>query len=105
MTYIRTKLIIYFLSISILSCGGGGGGNPSLPSETELQSFSWQVVSPESQGLNSAKVQAAMNLAMEDGKFSQAAIIIKDGKIVAEQYKGIGTAAVSYTHLTLPTIE
>ena len=92
MRYIWKKLILYVFCISIFSCGGGGGGNPLPQSEVVSQSFSWQVVSPESQGLESDKVQAAMNLAMEDGKFSQAAIIIKDGKIVAEQYKGIGTA-------------
>ena len=92
MRYIWKKLILYVFCISILSCGGGGGGNSLPQSEVVSQSFSWQVVSPESQGLDSDKVQAAMNLAMEDGKFSQAAIIIKDGKIVAEQYKSIGTA-------------
>ena len=29
---------------------------------------------------------------MEDGKFTQAAIIIKNGKIVGEQYRGISSA-------------
>ena len=32
---------------------------------------------------------------MEDGKYTQAAIIIKNGKIVAEQYRGIGTSEVT----------
>ena len=56
-----------------------------------VQPFVWEVVSPESQGLDNAKVQAAINFAMEDGKFTQAAIIIKNGKIVGE-YRGISSA-------------
>ena len=83
-----------FFIISILfvlsSCGGGGSGNtPDIPS---VQPFVWEVVTPESQGLGSAKVQAAINFAMEDGKFTQAAIIIKNGKIVGEQYRGISSS-------------
>ena len=83
-----------FFIISILfvlsSCGGGGSGNtPDIPS---AQPFVWEVVTPESQGLDSAKVQAAINFAMEDGKFTQAAIIIKNGKIVGEQYRGISSS-------------
>ena len=83
-----------FFSISIIfilsSCGGGGNGNT--PDPPAVQPFVWEVVSPESQGLDSAKVQAAINFAMEDGKFTQAAIIIKNGKIVGEQYRGISSA-------------
>ena len=83
-----------FFIISILfvlsSCGGGGSGNtPDIPS---AQPFVWEVVTPESQGLDSAKVQAAINFAMEDGKFTQAVIIIKNGKIVGEQYRGISSS-------------
>ena len=83
-----------FFIISILfvlsSCGGGGSGNtPDIPS---VQPFVWEVVTPESQGLDSTKVQAAINFAMEDGKFTQAAIIIKNGKIVGEQYRGISSS-------------
>ena len=88
-----SRLSFFFNLIIILqACGGGGGTDNSLPSLPVSTSFTWQVATPDSQGLDSAKVEAAMNLAMEDGNFSQAAIIIKDGKIVAEQYKGIGTA-------------
>ena len=32
---------------------------------------------------------------MEDGRYTQAAIIIKNGKIVAEQYRGIGSSEVT----------
>ena len=81
-------LVAIFFVLS--SCGGGGGGNTA--STPLVQPFVWEVVSPESQGLDNAKVQAAINFAMEDGKFTQAAIIIKNGKIVGEQYRGISSA-------------
>ena len=76
-----------FLSISLFLLSCGGEGSYISPFAT----FAWENVTPESQGLSSAKVQAAMNLAMTDGRYTQAAMIIKNGKIVAENYKGIGT--------------
>ncbi len=85
------------LSVLLFSCGGGGGNTPAPspnPQSSNL-SFSWEVVSPESQGLSAGKVTAAMNFAMEDGRYTQAAIIIKNGKIVAEQYRGIQTNEVN----------
>ena len=88
----KVFLILSF-SILLFSCGGGGGNTPA-PSpnpQTSNSSFSWEVVSPESQGLSAEKVTAAMNFAMNDGQYSQAVLIIKNGKIVAEDYKGIGT--------------
>ena len=36
-----------------------------------------------------------MNYAMEDGRYTQAALIIKNGKIVAEQYRGMGASEVT----------
>ena len=84
------KTYFYILtSLLFLSCGGGGGYNTF--SNPLPVPFAWENVTPESQGLSSAKVQAAMNLAMTDGRYTQAAMIIKNGKIVAENYKGIET--------------
>ncbi len=87
--FVKNFLLISTLFV-LSSCGGGGSGNTSdIPT---VQPFVWEVVSPESQGLDSAKVQAAINFAMEDDKFTQAALIIKNGKIVGEQYRGISSA-------------
>ena len=86
----RFLLLILFSILS--SCGGGSSSTP--PPDPPL-TFSWEVVTPESQGLSAEKVNAAMNFAMEDGRYTQAAIIIKNGKIIAEQYKGIGPNEVT----------
>ena len=90
------KYLFLLIFILLSSCGGGGNTpapTPDPPSQNPT--FSWEVVTPESQGLSAAKVTAAMNFAMEDGRYTQAAIIIKNGKIVAEQYRGIGASEVT----------
>ena len=90
------RLAVFFSFIFLSSCGGGGSTpTPTPDPPEEIPTFSWEVVTPESQGLSAEKVSAAMNFAMEDGKYTQAAIIIKNGKIVAEQYRGIGTSEVT----------
>ena len=90
------RFLALLLFIFLSSCGGGGS-TPTPTSDPPIQNptFSWEVATPESQGLSAAKVTAAMNFAMEDGRYTQAAIIIKNGKIVAEQYRGIGTSEVT----------
>ena len=90
------KFLIFFIFILLSSCGGGGNTpTPTPDPPAQNPTFSWEVVTPESQGLSAAKVTAAMDFAMADGRYTQAAIIIKNGKIVAEQYRGIGTSEVT----------
>ena len=74
-TFKKFKVILIFCySIFFFSCGGGGGNTPAPQSNSQTSNltFSWEVVSPESQGLSSSKVTAAMNFAMEDGRYTQA---------------------------------
>ena len=88
---------LFLLIFILLSSCGGGGNTPATTPDPPVQNptFSWEVVTPESQGLSAEKVTAAINFAMEDGRYTQAAIIIKNGKIVAEQYRGIGSSEVT----------
>ena len=80
------RFLVLLLFIFLSSCGGGGSTpTPTPDSPIQNPTFSWEVVTPESQGLSAAKVNAAMNFATEDGRYTQAALIIKNGKIVAEQ--------------------
>ena len=95
-----TKVIVTVIPILLLfACGGGGGSGqvnqvptpePEAPADPEPPSFEWETATPDSVGLSSENVEAAMNFAMKDGAFSQSLIIVKDGKIVGEEYKGIG---------------
>ena len=86
-------LLILSFSILLFSCGGGGYQTP--PPDPPNPTFSWELVTSESMGLSAEKVTAAMNFAMEDGRYTQAAIIIKNGKIIAEQYRGILSSEVT----------
>ena len=90
------KFLFLLIFILLSSCGGGGNTpTPTPDPPAQNPTFSWEVVTPESQGLSVAKVTAAMNYAMEDGRYTQAALIIKNGKIVAEQYRGMGASEVT----------
>ncbi len=92
-----SKIIIKlnFLTLSLLfiySCGGGS--NSPSPEIIEPSSFPehplfWEVVSPSSVNLNEAKLNTAFDYAFADGTFTQSAIVIKDGKLAYERYRGI----------------
>ena len=87
----NSKIYRYLLISSIfilVSCGGGGYGSSSAVSPS-FQPYTWQTATPASVGLTSDVVNAAMDYAMTDGFYTQSAIIVKDGNIIGEQYRGI----------------
>ena len=50
---------------------------------------SWRTAKPKSMGFNSELLKSAVDIAMADGTYTQAIVIIKNGKLVAERYRGI----------------
>ena len=86
--------------VFLVACAGGGSGGttvqnpipePPAPSEPEpISPFEWELASPESLGVDPEKIQNAISYAMEDGLYSQAILVVKNGKIVGEEYRGIG---------------
>jgi CubicO group peptidase (beta-lactamase class C family) len=96
-------LLLAFLT----ACGGGGGGSdqPSTvsvaplvpptpsPSPTPVAnqglSRSWPEARAESQGLSEQKLEEAAAAALRDGTFGQAFLVIRNGNIVFERYRGI----------------
>jgi hypothetical protein len=88
------KLILSFFLIFITSCGGSSVSNFEESSNEVTQTLSphplvWGIASPESVGMNSSLLEEAFNYAFEEGSFTQAALIIKDGKLIYERYRGI----------------
>ena len=84
------------IAVLLASCGGGGGGtsnNPNLPSDLEsnnpIDNSIWSEASPESVGMDSTSLSTAFDEAFIDGTFTQAAVVIKDSKLVYERYRGI----------------
>ena len=54
-------------------------------SEVYYPSDTWEVVSPESQNVESTRVQKLIDMSFEDDA-TMSVVIIKNGKIIGEQY-------------------
>lgn len=84
------------ISLLIISCGGGSSSNPSnvdIPNTPSIVNpihpLIWESATPESVGMSSSRLEEAFNYAFQDGSFTQAAVVIKDGKLVYEKYRGM----------------
>lgn len=93
-----------FLPVAMLlltACGGGGGsGSSQAPVDDnnnppEPNAYIWEEASPESVGMDSSLISAAFDTAFADGSYTQAALVIKDNKLVYERYRGILPGEVS----------
>ena len=92
------RSLIWLICIILMtSCGGGGSSSdqpapvPVSPTDPCAQSDcnAWQEATPASVGMDSAKLNAAFDYAFGDGSFTQAAVVIKDNKLIEERYRGI----------------
>ena len=98
------------LIFAILSaCGGGGGSTdtsvtvpPSSPPAFESPHPDiWETASASEAGFDEDALDSAFEYAVTDGFYTQAVVLIKDGKLVKERYRGItdaeaaGLAAIS----------
>ena len=98
------------LIFAILSaCGGGGGSTdtsvtvpPSSPPNFESPHPDiWETASASEAGFDEDALDSAFEYAVTDGFYTQAVVLIKDGKLVRERYRGItdaeaaGLAAIS----------
>lgn len=85
----------------LTACGGGGGsGSSQAPVDDnnnppEPNAYIWEEASPESVGMDSSLISAAFDTAFADGSYTQAALVIKDNKLVYERYRGILPGEVS----------
>ena len=93
----RSK-VTYFFLLFIVSCGGSSSKNdriqtynsvnPTYPSHPIV----WESISPESIGMSNQILEQAFDYAFQDGSFTQAALVIKDGNLVYERYRGISNS-------------
>lgn len=87
------KHLYLFLGFFLVSCGGSGSSSstsdPISPNQSPSHPLVWDVATPESVGMSTNKLDEAFNYAFQDGTYTQAAIVIKDGKLVYERYRGI----------------
>jgi len=87
---------ITLASLSIVSCGGGSSSSPDLvdapvapPQTYPSHPLIWDTATPESVGMDSSYLDSALNYAFQDGSYTQAVVVIKDGKLISERYRGI----------------
>ena len=90
------KTLIVLFSLSIVSCGGGSSSAPDMdnapiapPQTYPTHPLVWDAVTPESVGMSSSGLEQAFDYVFQDGSFTQAAVVIKDGKLVYERYRGM----------------
>ena len=82
----NNPLVLFFI-IFLIGCGSGGNSTTNNP--IPQYSHTWAEATPASVGLSATHVTAALNYAIEDGRYTQSAIIVKDGKIIGEEYRSI----------------
>lgn len=63
--------------------------------------FDWEVLPPEAAGMNTERLEAAFDDAFADGTYTQAALVIKDGKLVYERYRGASDSERALLHQSL----
>jgi CubicO group peptidase (beta-lactamase class C family) len=89
---IKKPLLLFVVLVA--SCGGSGNSgqsrvSPTIPSTTPTHPIVWDIATPESVGMSKVILDEAFRYAMKDGSYTQAAVVIKDGKLVYERYRGI----------------
>ena len=77
-------------------------GAPSTP--PSAPSFAWPEASAQSQGMSEQKLEEAAAMALRDGAFGQAFLVIRNGKIVFERYRGISDLELQSVSIANPQL-
>lgn len=89
--HFSSVLIFAFIS----ACGGGGGPSGETVTTTPPPVFEsphpniWENATASEAGFDEDALDSAFEYAMTDGFYTQAVLLIKDGKLVKERYRGI----------------
>lgn len=84
--------------------GGGSGTNPPPPAvsmpiggatNTLYTQGVWETATPDAVGFSETRLDAVVASAVSDGTYSQAFLVIKDGMLIRESYKGIGPTEIT----------
>ena len=77
-------------------------GAPSTP--PTAPSFAWPEASAQSQGMSEKNLEEAAAMALRDGAFGQAFLVIRNGKIVFERYRGISDLELQSVSIANPQL-
>ena len=94
-----------FLAISTLISSCGSGSNSPILSSVgstmidesegeEPSSFFWEIANPEDEGFDAEALEKAVAYAFDERFNTQALLVARGGKIVAERYEGVSQANI-----------
>ena len=93
---LSTTILLTLIVTMLASCGGGS--KSSAPANEDAQQSTieavtepvvWLEATPESVGMDSSILEQTFDQAFVDGSYTQAALVIKDNKLIYERYRGI----------------
>ena len=94
--YFSNSLQPIFVLFLLLSCSDSYEQNeeditptPAPQTNTLYTSMQWETSSPAEEGMDPDLLETAFINGFSDGSFTQAALVIRNEKIVLEQYRGI----------------
>jgi CubicO group peptidase (beta-lactamase class C family) len=87
---------LFILSFLLNGCGNSGSSNEiATPNSKEIALFSWSFSSPQEEGMDSDKLKKALEYAFDDDFSTQGLIVVRNGKVVIEQYQDISDSTIS----------
>ena len=109
----QKKLSALHIFVFLVACSGGGSSTETgatvittaPPSFESPHPDIWEIATASEAGFDVGLLDSAFEHAMTDGFYSQAVLLIKDGKLVKEQYRGITNAEAGTLASTAALLE
>ena len=92
---------LFFITFFLTACLGDkapehNSFNKTATDNSKQSNISdWDEATPISLGFNEVALHSAFDYALADGTYTQAALVVKDNKLVYERYKGLGAKEIS----------
>ena len=85
------RILASFIMTFLVSCSGGSDATMTVTQSLNSPEHPivWDTASPASVNMSETKLDAAFDYAFAEGTFTQSAVVIKDGKLIYERYRGI----------------
>lgn len=78
--------VVGLLAAATGATGVAGSGAPAGASPGPVPGAEWTVVTPESQGMDAAKLDGAREYAFQSARHTQSVVVVRGGQIVGEWY-------------------
>jgi CubicO group peptidase (beta-lactamase class C family) len=107
------RFCLVFLMVTFLNACGGTEVSPEQPPIVTIvapstpplvPSFVWPEASAQSQGMSEQKLEEAAAAALRNGTYGQAFLVIRNGKIVFERYRGISDLELQSVSIANPQL-